>query len=79
MFQKNYFTKQEIALWSISVTVIIASFCVFDRSNFLTLAASIIGVTSLILNAKGNPIGQLLMIVFSLMYGGDFLFIPVLW
>jgi nicotinamide riboside transporter PnuC len=35
----------------------------------MTLAASLIGVTSLIFNAKGNPFGQLLMIVFSLLYG----------
>lgn len=35
----------------------------------MTLAASLIGVTSLIYNAKGNPFGQFLMIVFSLMYG----------
>ena len=35
----------------------------------MTLAASLIGTTSLIFNAKGNPIGQALMIVFSLLYG----------
>lgn len=35
----------------------------------MTLAASLIGVTSLIFNAKGNPFGQALMIVFSLLYG----------
>ena len=35
----------------------------------MTLVASMIGVTSLIFNAKGNPIGQALMIVFSLIYG----------
>ena len=35
----------------------------------MTLAASLIGVTSLIFNAKGNPIGQALMVVFSLLYG----------
>ena len=35
----------------------------------MTLAASIIGVTSLIFNAKGNPAGQLLMVVFSILYG----------
>ena len=29
----------------------------------------VIGVTSLIFNAKGNPFGQLLMVVFSLLYG----------
>ena len=66
---KNYCSKSEIALWISSVMLIIISFCVFDRTNFLTLCASLIGVTSLIFNAKGNPFGQLLMIVFSLLYG----------
>jgi len=42
---------------------------VFDRENFLTLVASLIGVTSLIFNAKGNPLGQFLMIIFSVLYG----------
>lgn len=65
----NYFTKSEIALWTTSVTVILASFIMFDRENYMTLAASLIGVTSLIFNAKGNPVGQFLMIVFSLLYG----------
>ena len=66
---KNYFSKSEIALWISSVMLIIISFCVFDRTNYLILCASLIGVTSLIFNAKGNPFGQLLMIVFSLLYG----------
>ena len=66
---KNYFSKSEIALWISSVMLIIISFCVFDRTNYLALCASLIGVTSLIFNAKGNPFGQLLMIVFSLLYG----------
>ena len=35
----------------------------------MTLIASLIGVTSLIFNAKGNPTGQALMIAFSLLYG----------
>ena len=48
---------------------IVLSFCVFDREGYLTLIASLIGVTSLIFNAKGNPIGQALMILFSLLYG----------
>lgn len=64
-----YFSKTELILWICSVGVIIVSFDVFDRENFLTLAASLIGVTSLIFNAKGNPFGQLLMIIFSLLYG----------
>ena len=66
---KNYFSKLEIALWSSSVLLIVGSFCLFDRENVLTLIASLIGVTSLIFNAKGNPFGQVLMVVFSLLYG----------
>ena len=66
---KSYFTKGEIALWSSSVILIIVSFLIFDRANYMTLIASLIGVTSLIFCAKGNPIGQVLIIVFSLLYG----------
>ncbi|MBQ4626202.1 MAG: nicotinamide mononucleotide transporter [Clostridia bacterium] len=65
----NYFSKGEILLWCSSVLLIVVSFAVFDRENLMTLAASLIGVTSLIFNAKGNPFGQLLMIVFSILYG----------
>ncbi len=65
----NYFTKTEIILWCVSTVLVLASFLAFDRENYLTLAASLIGVTSLIFNAKGNPFGQVLMIVFSVLYG----------
>ncbi|MDD2649021.1 MAG: nicotinamide riboside transporter PnuC [Eubacteriales bacterium] len=65
----GYFSKGEIALWSVSAAVIILSFCLFDGKSYMTLAASLIGVTSLIFCAKGNPTGQLLMVVFSLLYG----------
>lgn len=64
----SYFTKTEILLWSISVVVIIGSFLLFDRESYLTLTASVIGVTSLIFCAKGNPAGQVLMIIFSIIY-----------
>ena len=66
---KRYFTKAEWLLWGSSVTLILAAFLLYDRENYMTLLASLIGVTSLIFNAKGNPIGQVLMIVFSLLYG----------
>ncbi len=65
----NYFTKFEIGLWTSSVLLIFVSFVIFDRENYLTLIASIIGATFLIFNAKGNPIGQFLTIVFSILYG----------
>lgn len=66
---KGYFTKREKLLWLFSVLFIVLSFFIFDRENYLTLTASLIGVTSLIFNAKGNPIGQFLMVCFSLLYG----------
>ncbi|MBE5793411.1 MAG: nicotinamide mononucleotide transporter [Clostridiales bacterium] len=65
----SYFTKEEKQLWLISVLAILLSFILFDRTHWLTIAASLTGVTSLIYNAKGNPVGQALMVLFSLMYG----------
>lgn len=66
---KRYFTPAEISLWTVSVLCITISFLLFGAKNYLSLAASLVGVTSLVLNAKGNPAGQALMIVFSMMYG----------
>ena len=67
--KKHYFTKAELALWICSVALIVIAFCIWDRVNFLTLAASLIGVTSLIFCAKGNPVGQVLIIAFAVLYG----------
>lgn len=64
-----YFTKKELMLWFTSSVLIVVSFLAFDRENILILIASLIGVTSLIYNAKGNPVGQFLMIIFSALYG----------
>jgi len=65
----KYFSVFEWALWLSSVTLISVFFFVFDRSGYLSFVASLVGATSLIFCAKGNPIGQVLMIVFSVMYG----------
>ena len=64
-----YFSQGELILWSSSAGLILVSFLLFDRVNYMTLTASLIGITSLIFNAKGNPVGQALMVVFSLLYG----------
>lgn len=64
-----YFTKGEWLLLSGSLFTITICFLLFDRQNYVTLAASVIGATSLLYNAKGKPFGQLLMIVFSILYG----------
>lgn len=65
----RYFSKGEWLLWLSSILVITIFFIAFDRSSYFTLAASLLGATSLIFNAKGNPFGQFLMIIFSLLYG----------
>lgn len=65
----KYFSTGEVVLWSVSVALIIASFLIFDRKKYITLIASVIGVTALIFTAKGNPTGQALMVVFGVIYG----------
>ena len=65
----RYFTRAEWTLWGASVLLIVGSFVLFHQNDYLTLTASLIGATSLMLNAKGNPVGQALTIAFSLLYG----------
>lgn len=66
---KKMLTKADIILWCSSVILIIGSFLIFDRESYLNMSSSLVGVTALIFIAKGNPIGQLLTIFFSIMYG----------
>ncbi len=65
----NYFSTFEKVLWCASVLLITASFLLFSKDGYITLAASLIGATALIFNAKGNPLGPLLCIIFSMLYG----------
>ena len=65
----NYFSNGEKILWTVSVAIITVAFVEFDRANWLSYIASLIGVTSLLFAAKGNPLGMVLMIVFSAIYG----------
>lgn len=65
----DYFSKTELVLLGTSSSIVLISFFIFDGESYITLAASLIGVLSLIFNAKGNPIGQLLMVIFSVLYG----------
>lgn len=65
----KYFTPFELLLWAGSLTVIAVFYGVFDGEHPMNLAASLIGATSLIFAAKGNPFAQLLLIVFSVLYG----------
>lgn len=67
--KRRYFTGTEIVLWISSVILILVSFLIFGGSSYISLIASLIGVTALIFIAKGNPLGQLLTVIFSLLYG----------
>ncbi len=63
------FSKTDILIWLSSIVLIIVPFLIFDRENFMTLTASLVGVTALIICAKGLPVGQVLMIAFCTFYG----------
>ncbi|MFW5895046.1 MAG: nicotinamide riboside transporter PnuC [Bacillota bacterium] len=60
-------THFEFALWAASVVLITGSFLISGR-NGSTLIAALLGVSSLIFIAKGQPLGQLLMVFFALFY-----------
>ncbi len=61
-------TVFEKILWAVSTAVLILSFFLGDRSDFTVLAATLVGATALIFTAKGNVLGQMLIIVFAVLY-----------
>ena len=62
-------SKKEWTIWIGSLLVVTISNMVSGELDLLTLLAAIVGVTSLIFAAKGNVWAQVLMIVFSILYG----------
>lgn len=65
----SYFSIFEWCLWICSAIAIILSFWASGDFYVLTLIASLVGVSSLIFIAKGNVVGQFLIIAFSILYG----------
>ena len=65
----KYFTNFELVLYFSSLAIILLAFFIFDGKDFFNLICSLLGATSLIFCAKGNPIGNAIMIVFSILYG----------
>lgn len=61
-------TKIELILWLASVAAIVISFIAGSSKDVLTIIASLIGVTALIFVSKGDVLGQILTVVFSLFY-----------
>lgn len=58
----------EKILWLVSVLAIIVSSLITGNKHLLTIIASLTGVTALIFVAKGNTIGQILTVFFSILY-----------
>ena len=63
------FTKFEWFLWLFSLVAVTASFMFPAEKDYLTLAASLIGITALIFVSKGLVIGQILIVIFAVFYG----------
>ncbi len=61
-------TLFERLLWLISEITVIAAFALSPAASPLTLIASIVGLTALIFTAKGDVLGQIFIIIFSLLY-----------
>ena len=62
-------TKKEWLLWLGSLFIVLVSNILAANFDPLTLVAALVGVTSLVFAAKGNVWAQVLMIVFSILYG----------
>lgn len=62
-------SKKEWAIWIGSLLIVTVSNVISGDLDLLTLLAALVGVTSLIFAAKGNVWSQILMIVFSILYG----------
>lgn len=61
-------TKKEWVLWILSFAVVTVSNIVTGDVSLIKLAATDIGVTALIFIAKGNVWGQILVVIFSILY-----------
>jgi len=61
-------SKFEWVLWISSIVITIASYFV-KSDGIINLISSLIGATALIFVAKGQVIGQIMCIIFALLYG----------
>lgn len=64
----RFLTRFEWGLWALSLTVVTLSFFFGGADNPLSLIASLLGVTALIFIAKGDVTGQVLCVIFAILY-----------
>lgn len=62
-------SKTEYVIWAISLIVVTVTHFLSPDKSILNLIASLIGVTSLILIARGYPLGMLVCVIFGCLYG----------
>ena len=62
-------THKEWCLWGVSLFIVTVSNVIGGEIDLLTLVATWVGIASLIFAAKGNVFAQILMTVFSILYG----------
>lgn len=62
-------TRFEVCLWITSIIVVFITSLFNPNANLLSIIASLFGCTALIFIAKGNVLGQVLSIVFGILYG----------
>lgn len=70
MFKRflKYFTKFEWGLWTASIIIVTVGFAVAPERSVLSYCSSLAGVTCVMINAKGNVVGQFVSVLFSTLY-----------
>ena len=65
----NYFTLFEWCLYILGLLFILLFFVLFKNKDYVSLIGALVGVTALIFVSKGNVVGQIITVVFSIFYG----------
>ena len=59
---------RDYIIWALSVIINFVAFAITGFKDILTLLSAIIGITSLIFNAKGHVIGEFIGVAFAVVY-----------
>ena len=70
LFQNPFkmLNKKEWIIYVISLVIVISSNFFTEKIDYFNMASTIIGATALIFMAKGNVWGQILSVLFCMMY-----------
>lgn len=65
----KYFSIFEWCLYLLGVALILFFYILFKNKDYISLIGALVGVTALIFVSKGNVIGQIITVIFSIFYG----------